>query len=934
MPASVVIGQPDFVSHSANQGLSNPTASTLSDTGGNMGGIFVDSMGRLLVSDNANNRVLIWNSIPTTNGAAANLVLGQPDFSSSTLNNGGRSASSMNRPTTIFSDGTRLFIKEFANSRVLIWNSLPTQIRQSADVVVGQSTMSALITTCDSSHFTFPDRGLIVYNGKLIVSDSANARILIWNTIPTTNGVAADVVLGQPDFNTCSATTISASTFKNPSDITVDSQGRFFVIDQGNRRVLMWNSVPTSNGQAADVVLGQTDFTTNTTFSASASTFGSQSVYSTGDRLFVGDANNGNRVLIYNHIPASNGASADLVLGQTDFNSGSTNGGGSVSATGFNVVHQVYVHNNQLFVGDAANFRLLIFTDTTGTGGSVSTPLLSINSFVSSIGGGRLRMTGNAVIGDRGTSAVQYVQASLNGLPFGGVTNLSGGRDLGTTQTIYDWYHDFDPTTGDPALHPSSSNYTLKFVVSDYNADLNYLFYFQPFKFNSFSVASSKSQSFNFSVNKDQLSRIKDNIDHFEVYYSKNNSSGQPTGWTNYISNIPTSQIDTNGLVIATKTTNLIKFIGSYSFKIQAIDKWGNRQDSNTLGIAGISFLLPTPFPTFIKNFVTPVPTPFGFTTPVPEVIPTPQTTPEVVIPTAAENINNIFSGINLSAALATTTEVANVVKPVLPLVLVGLLPLAGVVVILTNLGSIGASGTAFTRILQALGLLPKGVPNGVVYEVSTGKIVPFAVLTLTGVGVTQSVYETLITDSSGIYHGVNLTPGTYKLLVRHHEYSFPTITQRPVYLTLKDYYKGEEFKVGSQEEKTFLLVPLDALTAQKVKSTFLSFTHSLLNAIGSISKVLFIPMLIFSTLVFVSNPTVFNGAIAGIYTLIFFWKVMHKFSFPTIKGTTDPNTILTLANKEGEVMEVTRSNSKGNYKFYSPKDNYTVRNASTGETF
>src|SRR5260221_14544868 len=99
MPASVVIGQPDFVSHSANQGLSNPTARTLSDTGGNMGGIFVDSMGRLLVSDNANNRVLIWNSIPTTNGAAANLVLGQPDFSSSTLNNGGRSASSMNRPT-------------------------------------------------------------------------------------------------------------------------------------------------------------------------------------------------------------------------------------------------------------------------------------------------------------------------------------------------------------------------------------------------------------------------------------------------------------------------------------------------------------------------------------------------------------------------------------------------------------------------------------------------------------------------------------------------------------------------------------------------------------------------------------------------------------------------------------------------------------------
>ena len=33
-----------------------------------------------MVADTDNNRVLIWNSIPTTNGANADLVLGQDNF--------------------------------------------------------------------------------------------------------------------------------------------------------------------------------------------------------------------------------------------------------------------------------------------------------------------------------------------------------------------------------------------------------------------------------------------------------------------------------------------------------------------------------------------------------------------------------------------------------------------------------------------------------------------------------------------------------------------------------------------------------------------------------------------------------------------------------------------------------------------------------------
>src|ERR1700690_2661797 len=92
MPASVVIGQPDFVSSGANQN-GNAAANTLSTPG------MISSDGiHLFVVDEANNRVLIWNSIPTQNNQPADVVLGQSDFVSATANNGGISSSSLSDP--------------------------------------------------------------------------------------------------------------------------------------------------------------------------------------------------------------------------------------------------------------------------------------------------------------------------------------------------------------------------------------------------------------------------------------------------------------------------------------------------------------------------------------------------------------------------------------------------------------------------------------------------------------------------------------------------------------------------------------------------------------------------------------------------------------------------------------------------------------------
>ena len=317
------------------------------------------------------------NSSGAANGAAADIVLGQPDFSTNTADNGGISAQSLDRPAGVYSDGTKLFIVDSDNSRVLIWNSFPTVNMQAADVVVGQINMTSVATTCDAQHLNISGNtpGTVwVYNNHLIVSTGSNqSRILIWNSIPTTNGVQADVVVGQPDMTTCTHTSTPTQTSVNsPRGVMVDSNGKLFVADLSNaNRVLIWNSVPTSNNQPADVVIGQPDFTSNTaklTADGLESPFG---VFSNGSKLFLTDPNH-NRVLIFNSIPISNGASADMVLGQLDFTSSTVFG---VTSSSVRSPQMIFEYQNKLLVTDGGGDRVLIFENLTTaalTAGQVS----------------------------------------------------------------------------------------------------------------------------------------------------------------------------------------------------------------------------------------------------------------------------------------------------------------------------------------------------------------------------------------------------------------------------------------------------------------------------------------------------------------------------------------------------------------------------------
>ena len=174
-------------------------------------------------------------------------------------------ATGMNTPTSVSSDGTHLAVADTLNNRVLIWNTLPTTMNQPPDVVVGQTSFTTNVFPGDTPTATSlrGPNGVWIQNGQLFVADTQNDRVLIYNSIPTSNGAAADIVLGQPNMTTYVQVNIADQTTSAASNnlltpVSVTSDGtRLFVADLGFNRVLIWNTIPTTNQQPADVEIGQ-----------------------------------------------------------------------------------------------------------------------------------------------------------------------------------------------------------------------------------------------------------------------------------------------------------------------------------------------------------------------------------------------------------------------------------------------------------------------------------------------------------------------------------------------------------------------------------------------------------------------------------------------------------------------------------------------------
>ena len=145
----------------------------------------------------------------------------------------------------------------------------------------------------------------------------------------------------------------------------MDATSRLWVCDRDNHRVLGFdNAAAKSNGAAADVVLGQADFVSNATALTAAGLADPKGVFVDGlARLFVVDEGN-NRIKIYNNASTvSLLADADYVLGQPDFVTGGWPPVDPPTASSLNYPEFLWIDNssNHIWVADEYNNRILRF---------------------------------------------------------------------------------------------------------------------------------------------------------------------------------------------------------------------------------------------------------------------------------------------------------------------------------------------------------------------------------------------------------------------------------------------------------------------------------------------------------------------------------------------------------------------------------------------
>ncbi|HYM65118.1 MAG TPA: fibronectin type III domain-containing protein [Candidatus Sulfotelmatobacter sp.] len=365
LSADLAVGQADLVSSSPNASGSgaNPFGYD------NQSGVVSDGT-HLFVSDFNNSRVLIYNTIPALSSKSADLVIGQQNMYSGSANQGATpSAFTLNHPRFLATDGTKLFVADTFNNRVLIYNTIPVGNNVSADIVIGQPDMAS--NSANQGNAT-PAANTLFHpwsvsfdsnTGELFITDTGNNRVLIYNIVPTANNASADVVVGQPDVNTLTVGGgITDQLFSSPSAARV-IQDQLFVSDTQNNRVLGFNPVPTTDFAAANFVIGQPDMSSGSPNQGGSTANNTLSLPTDinwdGTRLLIQDSGN-NRILAFNPIPTSDNASANDAIGQIDLTSRSI---GTTSATFNNPQGELDFSTSTLFVGDSSNNRVLAFNN-------------------------------------------------------------------------------------------------------------------------------------------------------------------------------------------------------------------------------------------------------------------------------------------------------------------------------------------------------------------------------------------------------------------------------------------------------------------------------------------------------------------------------------------------------------------------------------------
>ncbi|MGD0048894.1 MAG: hypothetical protein ABSE42_17975 [Bryobacteraceae bacterium] len=378
------------------------------------------------VADTLNNRVLAWkNSAGFSNGAPADLIIGQPDQYTTTPSGPNTNfTTGLTDPTGLAVYKGDLYVADSGNNRVLRYKAPFAQFAQTGsyptpDLFVGQPSLKSAKVDYPSGSPTaqglsFSSGGSVLLagiafdtSGNMWVTDPGNRRVLEFNAADVANGgglLTAAVELGQLNFVTLqtplSPGNVNSQLIKNqfavPSQLIFDAAGNLYVSDADATspanlsRVLVF-APPFASGQAAARIMGVVE----PSQIASLGIAQQQAVYDNtgfvnpGGIFLLADSSvgvvdtNDNRILIfspYSTWPAATtyvSPQATGVLGQN----GSFQAFGVNGTTSFTVVTPpasagvfsgpltaaVLPSTSELFVVDTGNNRVVVMPQQSGT---------------------------------------------------------------------------------------------------------------------------------------------------------------------------------------------------------------------------------------------------------------------------------------------------------------------------------------------------------------------------------------------------------------------------------------------------------------------------------------------------------------------------------------------------------------------------------------
>jgi hypothetical protein len=323
----------------------------------------------LVVADTGNHRVMIWHELPDRDEQPCDVVLGQPDAVSEGPAAGcGDTRSGLNLPTGVLIHDGKLVVADAWHHRVLVYNTLPGTQGAEPDLILGQHDPDSVEPNqggdCGADTMYWPF-GLTMAGGRFYVADTGNRRLLGWSGgLPATADTRPDLILGQPDPASREENRggpPGPASFRWPHGLC-GTADRLFVADAGNHRVLGWTPHPDRDADA-DLVLGQPDFDSAAEMPYVPQQAGMlrfpYAVVSDGGSLAVADTAN-NRILLWDQLPA--GEPAAMVLGQPGFGHNGENRWSGVARDSLCWPYGLSLSGDLLAIADSGNNRVVIWS--------------------------------------------------------------------------------------------------------------------------------------------------------------------------------------------------------------------------------------------------------------------------------------------------------------------------------------------------------------------------------------------------------------------------------------------------------------------------------------------------------------------------------------------------------------------------------------------